>query len=588
MDPQDELRQLKFTPRSNAVKHMAKFEKLIAVAYPRATDAGKWSLFVKTIDSNDPNVWKHGYTPSRWLMELNDQWIRENPPCEDPNCNDCKNDAMSFEHLRNSFLDRWATDERPARRHPAPSRSYTMPPQSIIDSGSDTESNAPTAIVPHSSVHLPPAAPTPPNEPVSEIQETKTQISINAEHGSGQIVLSISENKQKRRKRPQELGSSSPGSRSASPARYPQHHRAIEPGPASHGPVQVIEANPDPVNERALELRSPQSPDHRIPQSPDDRDGRESRGEGRLDGGMDGRMDGRMEMYKPSLDSPPTPPVEDAPQTPPMRPRLLEGKVCAITGASRGIGRAIALGFAREGAHIIAHYWGTKNDPANEEIVSLCVDIRSLGQGCTIVFGDISDPRTSENIVRRAVETYGRLDVAVGNAGMCWYRDFLEVTPDILRRHVEVNLNGNFYFVQACARQFKQQFLAMPADTPKTEYPDYSIICVSATTGGEAGGKQAHFSPTAAGIRELMRSCAQGLAKFGVRCNTLAPGIVQTKMVKEVVEDMEVRGRLEKKNPFGRLGVPSDVVGPAVWLASEMAKWTNGQEIVVDGGTSIG
>lgn len=128
----------------------------------------------------------------------------------------------------------------------------------------------------------------------------------------------------------------------------------------------------------------------------------------------------------------------------------------------------------------------------------------------------------------------------------------------------------------------------MPADTPKTEYPDYSIICVSATTGGEAGGKQAHFSPTAAGIRELMRSCAQGLAKFGVRCNTLAPGIVQTKMVKEVVEDMEVRGRLEKKNPFGRLGVPSDVVGPAVWLAGEMARWTNGQEIVVDGGTSIG
>jgi NAD(P)-dependent dehydrogenase (short-subunit alcohol dehydrogenase family) len=104
-----------------------------------------------------------------------------------------------------------------------------------------------------------------------------------------------------------------------------------------------------------------------------------------------------------------------------LRPRLLEGKVCAITGASRGIGRAIALGFAREGAHIIAHYWGTKSDPANEEIVSLCVDIRSLGQGCTIVFGDISDPRTSENIVRRAVETYGRLDVAVGNAGMMWY-----------------------------------------------------------------------------------------------------------------------------------------------------------------------
>ncbi|KAF8532898.1 hypothetical protein BDD12DRAFT_764319 [Trichophaea hybrida] len=569
MDAAAELANFKFTPRSSAWKHIQKFERLIATAYPRATDAGKWSLFVKTIDSNDPNIWRNGLTPSRWLMELNDQWIRDNPPCEDPNCHDCKNDAMSFDHLKSSFLDRWGVEDRPSRRHGPPSRSYTMPPQSNADSGSETESNAPTAIVPHSSVHLPPAAPTPPNEPVSEFQETKTQISINADHGSGQIVLSISENKQKRRKKPSDqLGSSStPGSRSTSPSRHP--HRAIEAPP--HGPVQVIEANPEPVSERAMELHS-HSPDLHPPRSPDPHS-----------------PDGRMEMYKPvAIESPPTPPVDSEPPPPPMRPRLLEGKVCAITGASRGIGRAIALGFAREGAHIIAHYWGTKSDPANEEIVSLCVDIRSLGQGCTIVFGDISDPRTSENIVRRAVETYGRLDVAVGNAGMCWYRDFLDVTPELLRRHVDVNLNGNFYFVQACARQFKRQYLELPADMPKSEYPDYSIICVSATSGGEAGGKQAHFSPTAAGIRELMRSCAQGLARFGVRCNTLAPGIVQTKMVKDVVEDMEVRGRLEKKNPFGRLGVPGDVVGPAVWLAGEMARWTSGQEIVVDGGTSVG
>ena len=537
---------------------------------------------------------------------------------------------MSFDHLKTSFLDRWGGDDRPRRQHGPPARSYTMPPQSTADSGSESESSAPTLPPPsvaasaataaapglstalmHPGVQplLPPAAPTPPNEPaaMAEFQETKTQISINAEHGAGQIVLSISENKQKRRKKPHELDHGA-DSRPGSPARMSPLHqhslphqahnhsylqqqqqqqqqqqppqRAIEAGPppppAHTAPVQVIEADPEPVAVRAMELHSPQPHSHSqthssAPGSPD--------------------MAGRMEMYKPAPPefSPPTPPVEsETPAAPPLRPRLLEGKVCAITGASRGIGRAIAIGFAREGAHIIAHYWGTKSDPANEEIVSLCVDIRSLGQGCTIVFGDVSDPRTSENIVRRAVETYGRLDVAVGNAGMCWYRDFLEVTPELLRRHVDVNLNGNFYFVQACARQFKRQFLELPADTPKAEHPDYAVICVSAAPAADAGAKQAHFSPTAAGIRELMRSCAQGLARFGVRCNTLAPGIVQTKMVKDVVEDMEVRGRLEKKNPFGRLGVPGDVVGPAVWLASDMARWTNGQEIVVDGGTSIG
>jgi NAD(P)-dependent dehydrogenase (short-subunit alcohol dehydrogenase family) len=554
---------------------MQKFERLCSMAYPRISDSGKWSLFVKTIDTTN-NTWggnRNGMTPSRWLMELNDQWIRDNPPCEDPHCNDCKNDAMSFDHLKNAFLDRWGGDDRPGRRHGPPSRSYSIPTHSLADSGSETESNAPTAMVPHShpALHHPPAAPTPPNEPVSEIQETKTQISINAEHGSGQIILSISDNKQKKRRKtpPQDIAAESlSDSRSASPSRgsHSGHHshRQIEARPASphmHGRghvipsnmVQVIEADPEAQEETE-------------------------------------RQD-KLEIYKPeSPAQPPTPPLELAtPSEPPLRPRLLEGKICAITGASRGIGRALALGFAREGAHIIAHYWGTKSDPANEEIVSLCVEVRSLGQGCTIVFGDISDPRTSENIVHRAVETYGRLDVAVGNAGMCWYRDFLEVTPELLRRHVDVNLNGNFYFVQAAARQFKRQFHDLPVDTPKSELPDYSIICVSATaSGNETGGKQAHFSPTAAGIRELMRNCASSLARYGVRCNTLAPGLVQTKMVKEVVEDMEVRGRLERKNPFGRLGVPADVVGPAVWLAGEMAKWTNGQEIVVDGGTSVG
>lgn len=500
----------------------------------------------------------------------------------DPDRSLGKSDAtMSFDHLKTSFLDRWTIDDRPVRRFGPPSRAYTMPPQSTIDSGSDTDSMAPTSMLPlsHSSVHLPPAAPTPPNEPVSEFQETKTQISINAEHGSGQITLSISDNKQRKRKKaPPEL---SPDSRSNSPS----HHntlRQIEAPPQSpHSrsrPVQVIEANPEPPQTQAIELHRSSSTDSHALTCSDSPDSKVLPEHGMLN------------LYDPEAPArPPTPPLEpDTPPTPPLRSRLLEGKVCAITGASRGIGRAIALGFAREGAHIIAHYWGTKSDPANEEIVSLCVDIRSLGQGCTIVFGDISDPRTSENIVRRAVETYGHLDVAVGNAGMMWLRDFLDVSPELLRRHVDVNLNGNFYFVQACAKQFRKQFLEHPVDFPKSELPDYSIICVSANSSGGDAAKQAHFSPTAAGVRELMKSCASGLAKFGVRCNTLSPGIVQTKMVKEVVEDMEVRGRLEKKNPFGRLGVPTDVVGPAIWLAGDMARWTNGQEIVVDGGSSCG
>lgn len=86
------------------------------------------------------------------------------------------------------------------------------------------------------------------------------------------------------------------------------------------------------------------------------------------------------------------PPTAASAPTAPMRPRLLEGRVCAITGASSGVGREIAMSFAREGAHIIAHYWGTTSD-MNDDIVSLAVDIKGLGQGCAMIYGDISDPR---------------------------------------------------------------------------------------------------------------------------------------------------------------------------------------------------
>lgn len=517
-------------------------------------------------------------------MGIDERWIQENPPCEDPDCHDCKfllrkmdgtrlmmvgkNDAMSFDYLKTAFLDSYGSDERPSRRAPhaphPPSRSYS---QSAFDSGSDTESlsgHPARSLIPHS--RLPPSAPTPPNEPTSdrepEYVETKTSISINADglNNGSQIVLSIaSDNKKKplghssstRRHKPpppQDHDSMSSSSRPSSP----HHHshlpppRQIEPPPCMSRPPQVIDALPPPPPSEDLTLYSPPQPESRPPSPP---------------------------------------PLPSTPPPPPLRPRLLEGKVVAITGASRGIGRALALGFAREGAHIIAHYWGTRTDPANEEIVSLCVSIRSLGQGCTIVFGDISDPSTSSTIIRRAIETHGRLDIAVSNAGMCLYRDFLDVTPELLKRHVDVNLAGAFWFTQAAARQFKKQFLAHPVEEAR---PDWSILCVTGESAGGRGGEEVHWRMAAAGLREMVKSVSRGCAEWGVRVNCVSPGVVQTKMVKEVVEDGERRKVLEGRSGFGRVGTPGDVVGPAIWLVGEGGRWVTGQEVRVDGGAGEG
>ncbi|KAI5841972.1 hypothetical protein DFP73DRAFT_555233 [Morchella snyderi] len=656
MDPVTELQHLKFTPRTSAWKHMQRFERLCALAYPRATDAGKWSLFVKTIDTT--NVWGsgRGVTPGRWLMELSEDWLRKNPHCAQPDCNGCKNDTMSFDYLKNAFLDRWGAPASPHGKLRQPSRSHSMPPPSESDGDpgeiltpSDIVSNA---LIPRGS-HYPPSAPTPPNEPVNErerlVQETKTSIAINPGpgSGSGQIVLSISDTNKPRRKKKE--GSRNVDSRNSHRGHHGSHD--METPLDSPGWAQSEENDTEEMERRrheemeeemerqrheemeiqrqryeAMEMQR-QREDEMQRQRHEEmrrRDAieRQREMEQRQREEMEHRrrpihvveVEPAMELVRQgSVSSEGShknndqalveiPPSEVEESTiagsetglggamtvaPPLRPRLLEGKICAITGASRGIGRAIALGFAKEGAHIVAHYWGTKSDPANEEIVSLCVEIRGMGQGCTIVFGDISDPRTSDNIIKRAVETYGKLDVAVGNAGMCWYRDFLDVTPELLRRHVEVNLNGNFYFVQACARQFKSQFHALPVDPRPDPMPDYSLIFLSAAGAHSGNGHQSHYNPTAAGLVSLMQSTAVSLGPYGVRCNALLPGVIQTKMNKEELTDMEKRGRLEKKVPLGRLGVPSDIVGPAVWLAGEGAKYVSGAQIVIDGGAFV-
>ncbi|TGZ77030.1 NAD(P)-binding protein [Ascodesmis nigricans] len=579
MDPVAEIQSLRFTPRTTAWKHVQKFEKLLRDGFHSVSDSQKWSMFANTIpvDGSSRNAWsgKSGPTPHEWLQDLKQRWIHENPPCEDANCHDCANDTMSYDYLKSSFLDFWGGDDRPSRRplshgshshHNSPTRSFSLPPRSSIDSSSDTESTAPTprSLVAHSRV--PSSVPTPPEDPVSEpeIVETKTSISINTDslNGGNQIVLSISDNKKKPRRTntkpsiPLSTDSGADDSRPSSPAdnyrdrdRRP-HPRAIEAPPRN---TQIIDAAPPHA----------------------------------------------LDLYHPSTSSTTsTPSRPTTPPPPPLRPRLLEGKIIAITGSSRGIGRALALGFAREGAHIIAHYYTppssskAASSSANEDIISLCVSIRSLGQSCTLVSGDISDPQTSTNIIAKALDVHGRLDIAVSNAGICGFAELLDVDPATVRRHVEVNYLGAFWFLQAAGRQFRQQWLAAPADERNAEYAILAIASPSAggnlfsLGAGAMETREAHFSATQAAVRELVRSAAVGLAKYGVRCNTLAPGITQTGLVREVCEETGRRRWVEERTPGGRVGVPGDVVGMAVGLVSSLGRWVSGQEVRVDGGAS--
>lgn len=291
-----------------------------------------------------------------------------------------------------------------------------------------------------------------------------------------------------------------------------------------------------------------------------------------------------------------SPDTHQAPNSLALRHRLLEGKIVAITGASRGIGRAIALGFAREGAHIIAHYWETASNPADDDITSLVTEIQGMGQQCVIISGDISDPQTSHNIVQKALEQFGKLDIGVGNAGMCSFRDIWDVTPELMQHHFDVNLNGNMWFIQACARQMKSQHLtgakaALGKDHWNQEElgADHSLLLILSTTSMTAYPAAAHYAASSTAIIPLVQSMAVELEEYGVRCNALLSGIVMTRMVKNGVVGLERCKVLERRAPLvGNLGRPCDIVGPAVFLAGEQSRFLTGTKLVVDGGASAG
>ena len=255
---------------------------------------------------------------------------------------------------------------------------------------------------------------------------------------------------------------------------------------------------------------------------------------------------------------------------------LLEGKVVAVTGGSRGIGRAVALACARAGADVVVNFrTGGDADASSGPGQEVLEAIRGLGRQAIAVEGDVADPGTANTIVAGAVEAFGKLDVLASNAGICPFHTFLDMPLDTMRRTMEVNLFGTFYVAQAAANQMVKQGHGG------------SIIAMSSISALVGGGQQTHYTPTKAGIHSLMQSCAIALGPHGIRCNSVLPGTIETDINKEDLSDPEKRAYFNKRIPLGRLGEPEDLGGPIVFLASDMARYVTGAALLVDGGLFV-
>jgi L-rhamnose 1-dehydrogenase len=256
---------------------------------------------------------------------------------------------------------------------------------------------------------------------------------------------------------------------------------------------------------------------------------------------------------------------------------LLQGKSVIVTGASRGIGRAIAIACAEQGADVALNYW-RDNDAtygkrgAADEVAEA---ITALGRRVIAVEGDVSDPATGSALVEATVAAFGRVDVLASNAGICPFHAFLDLPPEMLRRTLGVNLEGAFYMVQAAARQMQAQG------------DGGAIIATSSISALVGGGTQTHYTPTKAGVHSLMQSCAIALGPYGIRCNSVLPGAIETDLNREDLSDPEKAAYFAKRIPLGRVGQPEDVAGCVVFLASDLARYVTGAALLVDGGMFV-
>jgi len=254
---------------------------------------------------------------------------------------------------------------------------------------------------------------------------------------------------------------------------------------------------------------------------------------------------------------------------------LLQGKRVLITGATRGIGRATALQCAAHGADI-----GVNGFQDEEAAASLIEEIKRSGQRAFFFEGDVAEPQAATGFINAAIENFGGVDVFVSNAGICPFHSFLDMPVDTLRRTMEVNLLGAYYMCQAAARQM--------VDQGKDQHGcGGSIIAISSISALVGGELQTHYTPTKAGVHSLMQSSAIALGKYGIRCNSVMPGTIQTDINKDDLSNPEKRAYLEKRIPLGRLGVPDDIAKVVVFLASELADYVTGAAVLADGGMFV-
>ena len=256
---------------------------------------------------------------------------------------------------------------------------------------------------------------------------------------------------------------------------------------------------------------------------------------------------------------------------------VLDGQKALVTGASSGIGKAVAVELGRAGADVVINY--ASNDTAAQAVAA---EIRGFGRRALVVRADVSREDEVEAMFRSMFDEFGTIDILVNNAGLQKDAPFEEMTLEDWRLVIDINLTGQFLCAREAVREFKRRGVRKEVSRAAGK-----IICMSSVHEIIPWAGHVNYAASKGGVMLMMKSLAQEVAPYGIRVNGIAPGAIRTPINRETWDTPEAYDALMELVPYKRIGEPEDIARAAVWLASDESDYIQGTTIVIDGGMTL-